>query len=50
MTALFAVAQMTTTKDRQANLASATALVRDAAGLGAQMVFLPEMLPLIAHD
>lgn len=50
MTALFAVAQMTTTKDRQANLASATALVRDAAGLGAQMVFLPEMWPFIGHD
>ncbi len=50
MTALFAVAQMTTTKDREANLASATALVQEAAGLGASMVFLPEMWPFIGSD
>ena len=48
--ALFAVAQMTTTGDRDANLASATSLVREAAGLGARMVFLPEMWPFIGND
>ena len=48
--ALFAVAQMTSTGDRDANLASATSLVRDAAGLGVRMLFLPEMWPFIGSD
>ena len=48
--ALFAVAQMTTTADRADNMASAVSLVREAAGLGAKMVFLPEMWPFIGSD
>ena len=48
--ALLAVVQMTSTGDRDANLASAVSLVREAAGLGAEGVFLPEMWPFIGSD
>lgn len=45
-----AVAQMTTTADRAANTETAEALVRRAAGLGAQVVCLPEMWPFIGNN
>ncbi len=44
-----AVVQMTTTDDRAANRDTAERLVRRAAGLGAQVVALPEMWPYIGR-
>lgn len=48
--ALFAVCQMTTRDDRPANLATASELVRRAAGHGAEAICLPEMWPFIGKD
>lgn len=45
-----AAAQMNTSDDWQANLATAERLVTEAAGAGAQLVALPEFFPIISKD
>ena len=47
---LAAVAQMTSTDDRQANRVAAEELIRRAASMGAQLVVLPEMWPYIGDN
>ncbi|KAK2512467.1 Nit1, partial [Columba livia] len=48
--ALVAVAQVTSTPDKERNFAGCAALVREAAGRGATIVFLPEGFDFIGTD
>lgn len=48
--ALVAVAQVTSTPDKERNFAGCAALVREAAGRGATVVFLPEGFDYIGTD
>ena len=45
-----AVVQVTATADRAANLDTATRLIRESAGYGAETICLPEMWPFIGSD
>ena len=45
-----AACQMSASNDKDANLAAASRLIDEAAGLGAQMVALPEMFNLLGTD
>lgn len=47
---LVAVCQVTSTPDKQQNLQACARLVREAAGLGACLAFLPEAFDFIARN